>query len=327
MLDNEFGFTSAMGDLLARHVLEKRVCGYQYGINAVARLRQLDRFFLAERGGPSGLGPQAYERFVAYREDDATRSPAIRAGTWRQFALFCRRQGLDAYAPERHDLPVQGQPYCPYIYSRREVAALFDAVERLPYRRSSPRRIPNFRLLFRLLYGTGLRLGEALRLTFGDMNRGSGVLTVRQGKNRKDRLVPLAPSLARRVVDHIDRYPGGPETPLFLSPVRSHEIDPETVEYAFRTDLRALAGLPPRVKNQGPRIHDLRHTFAVHRLENWFRAGEDVEAKLPYLSAYMGHAHVRFTYYYLRITASFFPEITRRFSLRVGNAVPEGGRP
>lgn len=327
MHENEFGFTSALGHLLARHIREKRACGYQYGRDAVTQLRQLDRFFLAERDGPSVLGPKQYERFVAYREGDAASSPENRAGVWRQFSVFCRRQGLNAHVPEKHDLPIRRQPYCPYIYSRRELAALFDAVERLPYRKCSPRRIPNYRLLFRLLYGTGLRLGEALRLTIGDMDQGVGALTVRQGKNRKDRLVPLAPGLARRIVDHIALYPGGPDTPLFLSPFRSHEIDLETVEHAFRADLLALAGLPPRVKSKGPRIHDLRHTFAVHRLETWFLAGDDVEAKLPYLSAYMGHTHVRLTYYYLRITASFFPEITRRFSIRVANAIPQGGRP
>lgn len=327
MSENEFGFTSALGHLLARHLREKRACGYQYGVDFVARLRQLDRFFLAERDGPSVLGPKGYERFVAYREGDAVSSPENRARVWRQFALFCRRQGLDAHVPEQHDLPVRRQPYCPYIYARHELAALFDAVERLPYRRCSPRRIPNYRLLFRLLYGAGLRLGEALHLTVGDLDGASGVLTVRQGKNRKDRLVPLAPGLAQRAVDHVDRYPGGPDTPLFLSPLRPRGIDEYTVQHTFRTELLALAGLPPRVKRKGPRIHDLRHTFAVHRLEHWFLAGEDVEAKLPYLSAYMGHTHVRFTYYYLRITASFFPEITRRFGIRVANAIPEGGRP
>jgi len=238
--------------------------------------------------------------------------------------LFCRRQGVHAHVPERHELPIRRHEYCPYIYSRCELAALFDAVERLPYRSISPRRIPNFRLLFRLLYGAGLRLGEALRLAIGDMNRNSGVLTIRQGKNRKDRIVPLAPGLAARVVEHVDLFPGGPDTPLFLSPFRRHAIDQESVQHAFRTELLTLAGLPPRVRGTGPRIHDLRHTFAVHRLERWFLDGHDVQSMLPYLSAYMGHTHLRDTYYYLRITASFFPEITRRVETRTAGVIPEG---
>ena len=327
MHKNEFGFQSVIGDLLTRHIHEKRTYGYKFGDDAVFRLRELDRFVLAENNGQPLLGLSEYGRFVTYREGESAGMQAHRASTWRQFALFCRRQGLNAYVPERHNLPISRQDYCPYIYSRSELASLFDAIEQLPYRRCSPRRIPNYRLLFRLLYGTGLRLGEALGLTIGDLNQDSQVLTVRQGKNQKDRLVPLAPGLSGLVADHIDQYPGQPDTALFLSPFRPHAIDQQPVRYVFCTELLKLAGLPPRIKRKGPRIHDLRHTFAVHRLEKWFLAGEDVEAKLPYLSAYMGHTHLRDTYYYLRITASFFPEITRRLETRAARVIPRRRQP
>lgn len=312
---------------MTRYVREKRTCGYQFGDHAVCRLRELDRSLPAHARAPLALGLDTYGRFVAGRDGEAASTQAHRASTWRQFALFCRRHGVDAHVPARHELPIRRQDYCPYIYSRTELGALFQAVERLPYRRCSPRRVPNYRLLFRLLYGAGLRLGEALRLTIGDLDRNRGVLLVRQGKNQKDRLLPLASGLAARVAGHIDQYPGAPDTPLFLSPVRRHEIDQESVQHTFRSELLALAGLPPRVKCKGPRIHDLRHTFAVHRLEKWFLAGDDVEAHLPCLSAYMGHTHLRDTYYYLRLTASFFPEIARRFEVRAAGVIPQGGRP
>jgi integrase len=177
-------------------------------------------------------------------------------------------------------------------------------------------------LLFRLLYGAGLRISEALALRIGDYDQESGVLCIRESKNRKDRLIPLAPKLAKRVISHIQRFPGSVDTPLFLSPRRTHEITYARIAAVFQGALLPRAGLPPRRDRKGPRIHDLRHTFAVHRLENWFRAGENVEAKLPYLAAYMGHANIQDTYYYLRITQSFFPEIVRRLEAEVGDIIP-----
>ncbi len=324
MRSDDFKFQSPMRRMLKLYVRERRVCGY--ALTSKAGLRELDRFFLAEPKRSETLGRDAYTRFIAHRAGEAASTQEHRASTWRQFVLFCHRRGLACYVPGKHDVPIHREEYRPYIYSRAEVAALFDAIERLPNGQRSPRRIPNFRVLYRLLYGTGLRLGEALRLKIGDLNRDTNVLTVRQGKNQKDRFIPLSAGLADVVARHIDRYPGPTDTPLFLSPFRRHEIDPETVEYTFRIRLLPLAGLPKRSKRIGPRVHDLRHTFAVHRLENWFKAGKDIEAKLPYLSAYMGHTHVRDTYYYLRITASFFPEITRRFRSRVGEIIPSGAR-
>lgn len=327
MPKNEFGFKSARKGLLSRYIHERRLCGYECGPATLLRLKGLDRFLLTECGRQSVLGRKEFERFVAYRKGESGSMQTHRASTWRQFALFCRRQGMEAYVPEERSVPIGYETCSPYIFSRGELASLFDAVDRLPYRKSSPRRIPNLQLLFRVLYGTGMRLGEALGLTIGDLDRESAVLTVRQGKNRKDRLVPLTSGLAKRVIAHVDRYPSAPDTPLFLSPCRMHAIDQMTVESPFREQILPLAGLPPRAKRRGPRIHDLRHTFAVHRMEKWFLAGEDVEAKLPYLAAYMGHTSVRETYYYLRITASFFPEITRRFELRAAGIIPERGRP
>jgi len=177
-------------------------------------------------------------------------------------------------------------------------------------------------LLFRLLYGTGMRLGKALRLAPGDFDPRDNTLTISQGKNRRDRIVALAPSVAWRFREYCQRYPSNDNTPIFLSPLRPRALTQNAVRKTFRCALSA-AGLPPRVKGCGPRIHDLRHTFAVHRLENWYYAGENLEAKLPILAAYMGHANIRETHYYLRITASFFPEIARRLDAFTSDVIPQ----
>jgi integrase len=234
---------------------------------------------------------------------------------------------MDAYVPSLDIQPRAPHSFVPYIYTRGELKTLFATVDGLPYHnRQSPRRTCTLSLLLRLLYGAGLRLGEALRLRHGDVDLREGALTVRHGKRQKDRLVPLAPGLAERVAAYCRRFPGAAADPLFLSSPGRRALHHGTVQGFFPKLLRR-AGLPPRRGRQGPRLHDLRHSYAVHRLESWHRAGEDLEAKLPILSAYMGHANLRDTYYYLRITASFFPEITRRLEAFTGDVIPKGAQP
>jgi integrase/recombinase XerD len=326
MRKNKFGLRSPMKSLLADFVRERRNCGYSYS-TGLTLVRDLDRLLLNLGDGDALINREQYERYVSYRPGESPTTQAHRAGVWRQFAFFCRRQGIDAYVPERHELPIYHEDCHPFIYSRPQLAALFEAVEHLPNAHRCPHRIPYFRLLLRLLYGAGLRLGEALRLTIGDVDQTAQVLTIRQGKNKKDRLIPLSAGLAQRVAEHVSHLSGRPDIPLFRSPTLDKPISDTSIEEPFKHQLLKLAGLPPRAQNAGPRLHDLRHTFAVHRLENWFRAGEDVEAKLPYLSAYMGHGRLQDTYYYLRITATFFPEIARRLEARSSVVLPREGRP
>jgi integrase len=172
-----------------------------------------------------------------------------------------------------------------------------------------------------------MRLGEALRLNLQDFDPLNKALTIYQTKNQTERVIPLAPSLAARVQAYIERFPGEPDTPLFLSPrgPRPHSLGVGPVDRTFKI-LLIKAGLPQRVGRTGPRVHDLRHSFAVHRLENWYHAGENLEAKLPLLATYLGHTCLRDTYYYLRITTSFFPEIARRLNAFTGDVIPQGGQ-
>jgi integrase len=145
--------------------------------------------------------------------------------------------------------------------------------------------------LFRVLYGCGLRISEALKLTVPDVDLDKGVLLVREGKFRKDRLVPLSPGIA----DRLRRY--------------AATLD--------RTEDQGQAFFP---KQDGS--HYDKGTFAVHRLEDWYRQGADLGAKLPVLSAYMGHQSLAGTQRYLRLTPSLFPEVAASVEAVVGHVMP-----
>ncbi len=176
--------------------------------------------------------------------------------------------------------------------------------------------------LFRTLYGCGLRISEALKLTMADVNLDEGILVIREGKFRKDRLVPLSPGLSgrlRRYAGALDRT-GDREEAFFPKQDGSH-YDKGTIYSIFRRMLLA-AGMSHGGRGHGPRLHDLRHTFAVHRLEEWYRQGADLGAKLPVLSVYMGHQSLAVTQRYLRLTPSLFPEVAASVETMVGYVVP-----
>jgi len=171
-----------------------------------------------------------------------------------------------------------------------------------------------FRTLLLLLYGTGMRIGEALRLRGGDVDLGYGILTVRGTKFYKSRLVPLGADVHAHLqaylalAGRVDRD----DEPLFQS--RLHKQVPrQVVETRFRI-LCNLAGVRRDDDSRyQPRIHDLRHTFAVHRLTEWYRKGDDAQALLPALSTYLGHVELHSTQRYLTMTPELLGEANRRF--------------
>ena len=158
------------------------------------------------------------------------------------------------------------------------------------------------------------RLGEAFALNLEYFHRDQPSLWIAEGKFRKARWVPLSSSTSRALQQYVQTRqkisPLSPDSPLFLSR-RSRRLPYSTVNYTFRNLLKQ-SGIPHH-KHTGPRIHDLRHTFAVHRLLAWYRDGQDVNARLPWLATYMGHVDIHATQVYLRPTAELMEQVDRRF--------------
>jgi integrase len=177
-----------------------------------------------------------------------------------------------------------------------------------------------------LLATSGLRISEALHLTLEDVDLDDGVLSIRQSKFRKSRLVPLSPG----TVDTLRRYhrlrvavaPADPSEAFFVSG-RGKAYSTACAQGMFRA-IAIQAGLRgPR--GRGPRLHDLRATFAVTRLLKWYRDGDNVMARLPLLSTYLGHACVSDTEVYLRITTALLQEANARFHAFASDLLPPGG--
>ena len=180
-------------------------------------------------------------------------------------------------------------------------------------------------LILRLLYSSGLRSGEACGLRKEDVDLGAGVLTVRHAKNDKDRTVPMHPAMTERmrVFSHAAQlgHPQYADHRLFWSLPEGRPIGTRSV-YGFFRDALWKAGISHGGRGKGPRVHDLRFTFACHRLRRWVESGDDVNALMPYLATYMGHSDTRCTEYYLRLTAEQFPGMIAQVERECGWVVP-----
>jgi integrase len=220
----------------------------------------------------------------------------------------------------------EAQPFAPYIFTRSEVAALLDRVDHLPPTPHSPDRHLIMPEIFRLLYGCGFRVNEVLQLRVADVDLDCGVLTVRDGKFGKDRLVPPHIDLVRRLRRYTDIFGKRPAKAFFFSPRLGEPYRVNAVYLVFRKALFQL-GIPHGGKSKGPRVHDLRHCFAVHTLLRWYEEGADLNAKLPILATYLGHQTLKGTQRYLHLTAELFPQITQRVNAAFGDVIPRRTAP
>jgi integrase/recombinase XerD len=187
----------------------------------------------------------------------------------------------------------------PYLYTDGEIERLLQAAKNLPS--SQGLRGWTYACLFGLLAVTGLRISEALALTRQDVDLQQGLLTIRDSKFGKSRLVPLHRSTQRVLVEYAERRElilVSHATASFLVSDRGRPLEGSTVRRTFY-QLSRQTGLRRPADHHGPRLHDFRHRFAVRTLVEWYRSGQDVERRLPILSTYLGHAHVSDTYWYL----------------------------
>jgi site-specific recombinase XerD len=235
-------------------------------------------------------------------------------GVLRDFFAYWRCRGKLNAVPTPLAAPKYIPTFVPYIYSRRELRLLLDAVPGC--QRHAACRISEItlRTLLLFLYGTGMRVGEALRLRLADVDLNSGVITIRGTKFYKSRLVPLGAD----VVQILRKYLAAPGRwnqhyrPLFQS--RQHKrLGHSTVDANFRR-LCILAGVRRSdTSSRQPRLHDLRHAFAVHRLTEWYRTGANVQLLLPALFTYLGHVDLHSMQCYLTMTPELLGEANRRF--------------
>ncbi|MDE2892260.1 MAG: tyrosine-type recombinase/integrase [Chloroflexota bacterium] len=256
-----------------------------------------------------------------------TRYRANKHGALAGFYRYAISRGLVARSPlpAPEDEPRKPRSAPPYVFSREELQRLFGAID-VSRQRPVQLDADTLRALLLLLYGAGLRFGEAQNLTLNDADLTEAVLTVRNTKFFKTRLVPVGPQLVDALRTYVARRVDRPlprrRDSTVLANLDGTPLVKGTVRYAFNRLLDA-AGIQ-HDRNDGrraPCFHSLRHAAAVHRLESWYRQGADVQRLLPALSTWLGHAHLDGTQVYLSMT----PELLHEASVRFDRHVNGGG--
>jgi len=249
----------------------------------------------ARRGGPPWFAP--------------------RLGLVRPFARFVSALDPRTEIPSADLLPGHRPRGTPYLYSEADVQALLAAARSL----RSPFVASTYSTLLGLLACTGMRVGEALALDRDDLDPRHGLLLIRNSKFGKSRLVPLDPTTFLALTEYgreRDRTIRGVKSPSLLVSSVGTRLDYRRVHRVFLR-LVHCAGLGDR-RPRRPRIHDLRHAFAVQTLLDWYRAGVDVEPRLPLLSTYLGHVSPSSTYWYLTATPELIMLAHRRLEHVLG---------
>jgi integrase/recombinase XerD len=230
---------------------------------------------------------------------------------------FAISRGYVGYSPLPQTLPNLPPQQTPYVYSTAELGRLLEATATL--RIGHSRQVPAmYRTLLLLLYGSGMRIGEALRLTLQDVDLAEQVITVRDTKFFKTRLVPIGPKLTRELAAHIERrrqlpMPGGRASPLFTTRDGRKWSYPRVITWFQH--VRRTAGIScPVGEPRPPRLHDIRHTTAVHRVIAWYQSGQDVQRLLPQLATYLGHIDIRSTQRYLQMSSDLLQAASQRFA-------------
>lgn len=301
---------SALRTSLERYIAMRQGLGYKYDGPA----RRLSDFvsFMEARGAQTITMSLAMEWI--------TRSGKAPSWTIHLTDVRCFAQHLTHFDPLTEVPPTDAVPPLrrikPYIYTNAEIEALLSAALALPHVNSLRRW--TYHCLFGLIAVAGLRHCEVLNLCCEDVDLVEGVLTIRATKFGKSRLIPLHPTTLGVLKDYSARrdarFPT-PRCPYFFVAEKGGRLLHQYVHRVFWILSRQI-GLRHKGKREGPRIHDLRHRFAVQTLVNWYHAGEDVERQLPVLSTFLGHAYVRDTYWYLSATPELMAHAAKRLDKR-----------
>ena len=235
----------------------------------------------------------------------------------RGFARYRSASDSRTQIPQQGLLPFQPKRARPYLYSDDEIKRLLSASLKMPCRYERGALRPwVFHCLFGLLSVSGLRLSEARNLELQDVDLKAAVLTIRGAKFGKTRLVPLHSSTCKVLADYIARrgrhWAGRPVSSYLFVSSLGNRLDGGEIHRTFYA-LSRKTGLRGPCDSHGPRLHDMRHRFATKTLVAWYRDGQDLERRLPFLSAYLGHVHVADTQWYL----SSSPELMREAMCRL----------
>jgi integrase/recombinase XerD len=307
-------FWSIAAPNLTEFIASKRSLGYKYD-EQERILANFDRFILRQDKPCIELSKEIIDKWTEKRNGESELSRYGRMVCLSQFSIYLRNRGIKSYIPQLPRYPES--TFIPHIYSYDEMTAMFKACDGLKLRNrtmSSPLFV--MPCLLRMLYSTGIRIGEAVSLTNKDVSINDKCLTLKETKNGKERLVPFTDTLASVCKDYLQHRNrlhivniDNEDHPFFVT-LNGSCCKRNSIYTWFRKTLDR-AGIPFKGNRHGPRVHDVRHSFACHSFVKLADDGIDIYSSWPYLSTYLGHQSLEATEQYVRLTTQLYPELLK----------------
>jgi len=314
-ITSSYSLGSFLGEDIRDYIQLKRSLGRAYQ-GEMRTLYSFDALLKEHYPKTRGLTPEIFSHWCSSLLHLSPKVRRRRMYVIHNFCVYRSRSHPQTVIPDILTFPKEHQSITPYIFSDEEIARLISATKSLQSYKRLPLRTETLSLAMILLYTTGLRRGELLRLKLADFNSKEGTLLIQNSKFHKSRIVPLSPSVRGEVGHYLalrskERLPMDTNSSLILNGYTNRAYTGTGFSGNFSALSRALKIFTRKGKT--PRIHDFRHTFAVRVLEGWYQKGVDVQAKLPFLSTYMGHVSINSTYYYLKFIKGIASEASTRF--------------
>ncbi|MFD0960135.1 tyrosine-type recombinase/integrase [Paenibacillus chungangensis] len=308
-------------DHIRDHVELKRAVGYKYDADA-HHLKRFDRFTFEKYPEASSLTKEMVLEWCSKKTYEAQGNQCSRASIIRQFAKYLDSIGVRANILPKGYYSTEKQ-YMPHIYSTDELTRFFAESDKCRHCYECPYRHLIMPVFFRMIYMCGLRVSEARLLKVADVDLENGILAIHHSKKDNSRLVPMSVSLTERCRHYAEQVHPFPVAADYFFPALDGK--PMTIQNVYKNFRKFLwhAEISHGGRGKGPRIHDFRHTYAVHCLRNWSKQEKNLTAYLPVLKTYMGHDSFDDTAYYLRLTADVFPDITVKLETRYPGMIPE----
>jgi integrase len=320
---NEKHFIGIYAPYIKDFIALKRGLGFKYDSESII-YSIFDRFTIQRGEKAVGITQELAYEWCKKNKNESDSYRKHRVICFCQLSSYLCQVGIRSYIPQ---IPVFRSTFTPYIFSKNEVMALFNAADQLRSKKRSMKTILfSIPVLLRFLYATGVRISEALYLKTEDINLDDHYFILRDSKNGKERMIPISQSLAsvcREYVANRNKIPlFQPKNEYFFISANGSVITRDAFYRNFRKILKS-AGINFLGDHRGPRVHDLRHTFSVHSLAMMAESGMDMYCSLPILSTYLGHQSFHSTNSYVRLTAEIYPELLKDVDTICLNVFPK----